>query len=262
MQIALLSDIHGNDVALAAVLNDIANQTRADEIWVLGDIVALGPAPVAVLERLAPLPNVRYIRGNTDRYVCTGDRPTPTLEAAAQNPNLLQILVEVAGTFAWTQGAVSQAGWLPWLSKLPLEIEMTLPDGTHMLAVHAAPGCDDGLGLLAGLSDAELLSVVGDCQADLIFGGHHHRVLDVRVGGKHLVNIGSVSNPIAPDLRASYVVLKADEQGYEVEHRRVDYDRDAVIAMLQEQRHPGAGYIISHLRGEQFQGHFSTIYSV
>ena len=45
-----------------------------DAYWILGDIVALGPDPVEVLERLSTLPNVRCIRGNTERYICTGGR--------------------------------------------------------------------------------------------------------------------------------------------------------------------------------------------
>ncbi len=57
MKIAVLSDIHGNSVALDAVLRDISSQGGVDAYWVLGDLVALGPDPVGVLERLSKLPN-------------------------------------------------------------------------------------------------------------------------------------------------------------------------------------------------------------
>jgi len=56
MRVALLSDIHGNSIALEAVLNDIALQGGADAYWILGDLVALGPDPVHVLEQLSALP--------------------------------------------------------------------------------------------------------------------------------------------------------------------------------------------------------------
>ena len=65
MRIALLSDIHGNFVALDAVLRDVSARGEVDGYWVLGDIVALGPDPVRVLERLTALPNATIIRGNT-----------------------------------------------------------------------------------------------------------------------------------------------------------------------------------------------------
>ena len=48
-----MSDIHGNPIALDAVLADIEATGGVDEHWVLGDIVALGHDPVGVLERLA-----------------------------------------------------------------------------------------------------------------------------------------------------------------------------------------------------------------
>jgi hypothetical protein len=37
-----MADIHGNDVALRAVLDDAAG-CRVDRWWVLGDLVLLGP---------------------------------------------------------------------------------------------------------------------------------------------------------------------------------------------------------------------------
>ena len=72
MRIALLSDIHGNATALNAVLADVAEQGGADGYWIMGDLVALGPEPVLTLEILSALPDARFVRGNTDRYVCTG----------------------------------------------------------------------------------------------------------------------------------------------------------------------------------------------
>jgi predicted phosphodiesterase len=249
MRIAIMADIHGNPIALDAVLGDIERRGGVDAYWILGDIVALGHAPVEVLERLSALPNVRWVRGNTDRYVCTGDRPPPSLQEAVADPTQLPVLLEVAGTFAWTQGAVTYAGWLEWLSGLPLELRTGLPDGTRVLGVHAAPGRDDGIGFQPGLSDAELAVLLGDSDTDLVCVGHTHQPMEATVKGTHVVNVGSVSNPVAPDLRASYVLLKADPSGHRVEHRRVEYDREAVIVALQRLWHPGAKFIVGHMRG-------------
>ena len=44
MRIAVISDIHGNWHAFAAVLADIERET-VDEVWCLGDIVGYGPQP-------------------------------------------------------------------------------------------------------------------------------------------------------------------------------------------------------------------------
>ena len=250
MRLAIFSDIHGNSIALDAVLEDIEKSGPFDAHWVLGDLVALGPDPVRVLERLSVLPDVKFVRGNTDRYVFSGDRPPPTIEEAAEDSSKLTALVECAGTFAWTQGVVTNAGWLEWLSELPLEIETTLPDGTRVLGVHSAPGRDDGLGIKVGLSEEELAFVLGDCDADLIIGGHHHRTLDMTVSDRRAINVGSVSNSQPPDLHASYVVLESDRSGYQIEFKRVDYDREAVVDQLIQLRHPARDWIIKHFRGQ------------
>lgn len=67
MRIALLSDIHGNPLALDAVLADIAERGGVDAYWVLGDFSSMGYDPVGVLERVTKLPNAFFTRGNHDR---------------------------------------------------------------------------------------------------------------------------------------------------------------------------------------------------
>ena len=250
MRIALLADVHGNDVALEAVLTDIEHRGGVDAYWMLGDLVAIGHAPIETLERLTKLPNARFVCGNTDRYTCTGERPPPTVEEVRANLELLPTLVEIEGDFCWTQGAVTAAGWLEWLSALPLELRETLPDGTRALGVHAAPGTDDGRGIRVTSSEAEIQALLADSEADLICVGHTHLPFDRQVGGKRVVNPGSVSNPPGSDVRACYAVISANQQGYQVELRRVDYDQEQVIATLQRIRHPAAKFIIKHLRGE------------
>jgi predicted phosphodiesterase len=250
MRVALFSDMHGNSIALDAVLSDIDDVGGVNEYWALGDLVALGPDPVGVIERLDTLEDVSLLGGNTDRYVTTGDRPPPSLADAAVNPDLVSVLAEVAGSFAWTAGYLTAAGLIPWLEALPSQFTRTLPDGTRVLAVHASPNADDGPGIDPRASDAEQAALLAGCGADIVFGGHTHRPVDRQVGPIRAVNLGSVSNPVAPDLRASYVILDADTDGYRVEHRRVAYDRAAVIDAVEQLKHPGRAYVIKHHLGE------------
>ncbi len=147
MRVALLSDIHGNSIALDAVLCDIEQSGGVDEYWALGDLVALGPDPVGVVERLDALPTVSVLRGNTDRYVATGERPAPSVAEAIADPSLVSVIAEVAGSFGWTAGYMQAAGLSGWLEALPLQLRRTLPDGTRALAVHASPIADDGPGI-------------------------------------------------------------------------------------------------------------------
>lgn len=247
MKIALLADIHGNDLALQAVLTDIERQGGVDAFWVLGDLAAIGHAPVKVLDILAALPNVKIIRGNTDSYLVTGDRPGPTLPEVVSDPAKLGLLVEMEGNFSWTQGAVTATGWLDWLSDLPLEFRAQLPDGTTVLGVHASPGRDSGPGLLPEDGEAEMEALLLDCPEDLVCVGHTHQPFSLYFRGKHIVNPGSVSNPGGSDPRASFAILTANEDGYQVEHFRVPYDHHKVIEILAQIRHPARRFIMQHL---------------
>jgi predicted phosphodiesterase len=250
MRIALLSDIHGNTLALDAVLADIAEQGGVDRYWILGDFSSMGYDPVGALERITKLPNVAFVRGNHDRYTVTGERPGPTLEQAQANPHLLPFLLAMAENLAWTQGQVRASGWWDWFTQLPLEQRLTLPDGTRLLGVHAAPGLDDGPGIIPLLSDEELLTLLKPAEADLVIVGHTHVPLDRTVEQVRIFNLGSVSNPLRERLEATYALLDADESGHTIELRYVDYDHNAVIEELQRVGHPTAHFLAKFMRGE------------
>ena len=64
MKTALLGDIHGNLVALDAVLRDTTD-IGVDSYVINGDLVAIGHDPVGVLERLTKLPDTIYLRTYT-----------------------------------------------------------------------------------------------------------------------------------------------------------------------------------------------------
>jgi Calcineurin-like phosphoesterase len=143
-----MADIHGNEVALRAVLDDAAS-CRVDRWWVLGDLVLLGPRPAEVLELLRSLPDIEMLRGNTDRYVLTGEQPAPhaTAADAAGSTELVERYGLMAAGIGWTRGVLCQAGLLGALADLRPELRVRLPDGTSVLGVHALPGADDGPGI-------------------------------------------------------------------------------------------------------------------
>ncbi len=161
-------------------------------------------------------------------------------------------LVEVAHTFAWTQGAVTAAGWFNFLADLPPEQRFELPDGTRVLALHVAPGQNDGAGIHPKLTDVEVQALLAGASADLVCVGHTHWPVNRRVGGIRVINCGSVSNPVALDLRASYALLEATHAGYRVELRRVTYSCADVIDAIKQSRHPAGEFIISHYRAQRY----------
>jgi len=247
VRLAVFSDIHGNTVALDAVLGDIRSIGGVDGHIILGDLAAIGPDPVGVLERVAQLPDAHVVRGNTDRYVLTGERPDwYKREPGRSQEEIHRTEVEVERSLSWTQGVVTGTGWDTWLARLPFEFRMDLPDGTQTLAVHATHRSDDDASLVPTAGDDDMRALLEDAAAGLVVAGHTHRAIDRHLSPHlRLVNPGSVSNPLPAegDIRAGYALLVADQTGYEVQLRRVDYDHDAFVDRLRVVRHPAAEFI-------------------
>jgi predicted phosphodiesterase len=253
MRLAVFSDVHGNLLALDAVLADVEGQGGVDGYLVLGDLAVGGYDPAGAVERLRSLPNARFVRGNTEASLAQGE-PGVVLPKLQHAPEEAARFVGQVAFFAWAHGALVARGQMEWLAALPLEQRLTLADGTRVLANHAAPGSDGSdqrAMLVPTQSDDAVRALLDGCAADLVCVGHSHWPMDRTVDGVRVLNVGSVSNPWAPDLRACWTLLEADAQGYRVEQRRVDYDRDAVIAALRRAGHPTAEALAAHFRGER-----------
>ncbi len=67
-RLAVLYDIHGNLVALEAVLAE-AEAARVDGYLLGGDYATFGPWPRETVERLDEVPAVHRLRGNVERWL-------------------------------------------------------------------------------------------------------------------------------------------------------------------------------------------------
>jgi predicted phosphodiesterase len=244
MRVAVFSDIHGNVAALDAVLG-AARGDGIDEFWCLGDLVAHGPRPAEVVARLRGLAGLACVRGNTDRYVLTGDLRgiIPPIDRPRTTQDW-QAFADARESFAWTRGCLVASGQLEWLARLPAEQRVTLPDGSRALLVHSAPGRDDGPGLAPEQSDDALMRAgFTSGEADLILVGHTHVPSERDLPGCRAVNPGPVSLPIRSDDQARWAVLDATDIGYAIEYRAVQYDLASVVDDLTRQWHPASGWL-------------------
>jgi putative phosphoesterase len=175
MRIAAISDIHGNLLALEAVLADIA-QRGVDQIVNLGDILSGGLWPRETADRLMPL-GLATIRGNHERQVLEDPPEQMSLSdrhaARSLRPDQLQ-----------------------WIGHLPETMRLT----RDVLLVHGTTHSDqtDYLesvidGRLQAASIADVMSRTGDVDASLILCGHTHIQRAVQLDdGRLIVNPGSV----------------------------------------------------------------------
>jgi putative phosphoesterase len=251
VKLGVIADIHGNDVALRAVLKD-AERLEVDRWWALGDLVLFGPRPAEVLEIMLGLPGIGMLRGNTDRYVLTDEQPSPhaTAADAAGVIDLVERYAAMAAGIAWTRGVVDQAGLLNVLIGLPPQLRLLLPSGNAVLGVHASPGADDGPGIEPGIADEQLWPLLAGCDSDVVIGGHTHVAADRVVGSVRALNPGSAGMP-RTCAAASWLLLEDSGGKLVATHRSVPYDVDAVVSDLRLRRHPNREFVASILTGQR-----------
>jgi putative phosphoesterase len=235
VRIAVLSDIHGNLVGLDACLADLYSQGGADVVVAAGDLCLDGPKPKKVLQRLEEV-GAKCVRGNTDRYLAVPNGETFAAPESAQ--------------LEWTRHDIGDK-WLKWLGELPFAIRVG-DEKNQLLVVHANPRTDDEH-LWPDADDATLEAMIGNETATAIAFGHLHLPY-VRVWrGKLLANVASVGLPKDGDARACYAIFTERDGGWEVKHRRVEFDVKRVATQLTDSGIPGSAELIATLRRHRYK---------
>lgn len=235
MRIAVVSDVHGNLVALDACLADLQAQGGADALVAAGDLFLDGPKPKKVLQRLQEV-GAQCLRGNTERYLTepAGETFEPMEEQQLE----------------WTRRDLGEKS-LAWISELPFAIRIGEEDN-QLLVVHANP-TNDSEHLWPDADDATLARLVGEEKATAIAFGHLHLPYVRTWRGKLLVNVASAGLPKDGDARASYVILTEQHGGWEVKHRRVEFDVKKVATQLASCGIPGSAELVATLRRHRYK---------
>ena len=245
-RLAVLSDVHGNLLALEAILADLAAQGTPDAVWALGDLVAFCPWPTETLARLRALPGIALLQGNTDRYLFTGRRPVFPVRSPEEWATMPTRLAERDANFRWTVERLSYTDY-EFLRDLPPRLEMEVPDYGRVVAVHATP-TDDEATLYPDTPDDQIRPHLSGLEARLLLYGHTHRPMDRVVDGIRLVNDGSAGLPLDGDPRPAYALLDFAGGQCAVTIRRVAYDVEAVVAELERVEHPARAWVTRTLR--------------
>lgn len=220
MRIALISDLHGNDVALRAVFADI-DRRGVDEVICLGDVATLGPRPNEVIARLRER-GCRCILGNHDAFMLD--------PALIQQYSDVPIVVD---SVDWCRDRLSRDE-LDYLAGFAEHIHMELAPGVRAFFYHGTPrsNMED---LLVTMDPQEVDQCLGEHDATVLAGGHTHVQMLRQHRGSLIVNPGSTGMPFreyvdncAPHVmaHAEYAIVEADRNGVEVHLKRVALDKD------------------------------------
>lgn len=234
MRIALISDIHGNLVALEAALADIRRR-KVERIICLGDVAQEGPQPREVIHRLRDL-EIPVIMGNTDQWLLNPLPKSAEGEEEQQKTAFEQ----------WTAAQLDAAD-----REIVTSYQATLAhdfgDGFTLLCYHGSPlSFNDRIEPDTPLEDLDRW--FAEQRALINAGGHTHEPMIRRYGSSTLVNPGSVGMPLVQPTGAAainpawaeYALLERDKSTLSISLLRVAYSLEDLTAAARASGMPNA----------------------
>lgn len=236
MRIAVISDMHGNDLAFEAVDADIKSQ-NVDQIVCLGDAVQGGPQPAEVVQRLRRI-NCPVVMGNADAWLVsgeeTGDEGIP--------PERLRKMAEIR---RWSLSQLTEDD-IDFISNFQPTVTIKLEDGLDLLCFHGSPTSFDDI-ILPAAPEEEFRKFLGPYTGRILTGGHTHAQQLRRIGDLFFFNPGSVGFAFSqhqPDGQfhtdpwAEYAILTVLNGQVSVEFRRLPFDANDLIRIYRESGRP------------------------
>jgi putative phosphoesterase len=235
MRIAIIADIHANDVALDAVLADI-EMVQPEQIVCLGDVAATGPQPRQVLERLRAL-SCPAVMGNADAWLLD-PQPSGTSDEHIRRFETID---------RWCAAQLAPDD-LAYLRTFQPTIALSLGEDATLLCFHGSPLSNTDI-IRATTPDDELERMLGGQRATVLAGGHTHTQLLRRYRDMILLNPGSVGLPYEQNSAtggsrnppwAEYAVVGWAAGKLSIELRRVPVDAAAIVRAARANAMPHA----------------------
>lgn len=245
MQVAILSDIHGNAFALGAVLSEVKS-LGINTLVIAGDFVGYYYNPQTVLEMLKPF-NVYACRGNHEDLLqnwCSGTYETR------------QLLKNKYGSGYKIADETLNIEQTNWLYSLPHPMNCAI-NAVNFCIAHGSPW-DINVYIyennIAKYID-DFKKVTNNC--DVIILGHSHYQLVQKIDNTLIINPGSVGQPrsgkvkeiVAPitTSRAQWAIL--DTENLEVKFETTRYECLDLLQQI-EQYDPANEYLKTILTRE------------
>ena len=219
-RVAVVSDVHGNAIALEAVLADVARE--APELVVFGGDLTWGPLPQETLALVAELGTPALcVRGNAERGLLDpNDEPT---ERAL-----------------WMRAQHTDDD-LAFLTTFAEQVVVAIAGLGATRFCHGSPRSDEEL-VTPRTPDARVRAFMEGVAERVVVTAHTHLQFDRQVDTVRSINAGSVGMPYEEERGAYWAML-----GPDVELRRTEYDLERAVAAYRATHDPLAEQMVEIL---------------
>ncbi len=200
MNVAVLSDIHGNHLALEACI-DYLEDKNIDAFFFLGDYTGEFPGIEQTMQMIYKLQAEKrcyFLRGNKEDYQLMGlGQGHPEWDAYPSTIGMLR----------YAEAHLTQRD-LEFFKNLPITLTIKLEGMPEIVICHGSPRKVNEKFLE---SDKLIEEVLAEVEADYIICGHTHRTAEVTRGTKHIWNPGSVGMPSDVPYGFRFLILHGDD---------------------------------------------------
>jgi predicted phosphodiesterase len=227
MRVGVISDIHGNCLALDAALADLERQ-GVDTIICLGDAIQGGPQPAETVARLRDI-DCPVVMGNADAWLLSG-------QETGNEPLTSEARERLATVREWSLAQLS-ADDRAFMARFAPTLEVRLDDDRQLLTFHGSPTSFDEI-ILPLTPHDDLWRVFGPYADHFLCGGHTHVQHIRHVDRRSYFNPGSIGFAyrhgqdeahLRADPWAEYAVLTVKGERVDLSFHRVPYDAAALI---------------------------------
>jgi predicted phosphodiesterase len=244
MRFAIISDIHGNFVALKTALSDIKGR-KISRIICLGDLAATGPQPAEVIEQLRKM-RCPCVMGNTDETLAK-DLPSKFAHPGISKEDKERLMA----LDLWTRKKLTNAH-RRYLSTFKPMLKVHLGSGRSLLCYHGSPNSNRDE-IMPTTPNEELASWLEGHRANVFAGGHTHIQLLRRFLNSLVINPGSVGWPfqIEPSGKAwspsiaEYAIVSSPGGTLSVEFVSVQYSLSELRRVVRNSGMPDPDWWLS-----------------
>jgi len=240
MRIAVLSDVHGNCLALETVLEDV-KKTGFDQIVCNGDMIQSGPQPHETVQLLREM-KCSIVMGNSDAWLMTGIETDAHL-ISEERRKKLDIVRE------WSLSKLNNDD-RAFINVFQPTVTIDLGHGRNLLAFHGSPTSFDQF-LLPSTPEDEFQEILKPYAVKILTGGHMHLQYTRRLRDSQnfFFNPGSVgvaynheqsSDKGLLDPWAEYALLTVEGMQTSLEFRRIPLDMEKMADVYRKSDRPFA----------------------
>ena len=213
VKVAVISDIHGNYVALEEVIKD-AKMQGAEKYIFTGDLINEFPFGNKVINLIKDLQkdfDVYVVKGNREQYLIEYDEYKYTWEN-----------IQFKNTIFMRNELTDES--FEFIKQLPFSLSIKIEDLSFKIFHGSIYNISE---FIHSYDDMLMEKVANESEEDILLFGHsHQRIWEREAYGKLFINAGCSGVSKMNPKHAEYLIMNIDGKNINIDERNIEFDTD------------------------------------